>query len=146
MRIVLQRVKEASVMVDGKIVGQIGPGMLLLLGVGKADTEEDVLDLAEKILQLRIFADAQDKLNLSVQAVQGEILVVSQFTLYGDCSRGRRPGFDDAAPPDIAQTLYERFVQELRKSGLKIETGIFAARMEVGLVNDGPVTFILDTK
>jgi D-tyrosyl-tRNA(Tyr) deacylase len=146
MRIVLQRVKEASVTVDGHVVGQIGAGMLLLLGVGKGDSEQDVSVLTEKILQLRIFADAQDKMNLSVQDVKGELLVVSQFTLYGDCRKGRRPGFDDAAPPETARALYELLVQELKKSGLKVETGVFAARMEVTLVNDGPVTFVIDTQ
>ena len=146
MRIVLQRVKEASVTVDGLIVGQIGSGMLLLLGVGKGDSEQDASLLAEKVLQLRIFADNQDKMNRSIQDVQGEILVVSQFTLYGDCRKGRRPSFDDAAPPETACALYELFVRELKKSGLKVETGIFAARMDVKLTNDGPVTFILDTK
>ncbi|MBI3659095.1 D-tyrosyl-tRNA(Tyr) deacylase [Candidatus Acetothermia bacterium] len=146
MRIVLQRVKEASVTVDGKIVGHIEPGMLLLLGIGKGDAEQDVSFLADKVLQLRIFADAEDKMNLSIQDVKGEILVVSQFTLYGDCRRGRRPGFDDAAPPETARALYELFVRELKKSGLKVETGIFAARMDVKLTNDGPVTFILESR
>jgi D-tyrosyl-tRNA(Tyr) deacylase len=146
MRAVLQRVCEASVTVESQIVGEIGPGILVLLGVGKGDSEGDAITLAEKLLQLRIFADAQDKMNLSIQDTKGAILVVSQFTLYGDCRKGRRPGFDDAAPPDLAKTLYEFFVTQLRKSGLKVETGVFAARMDVRLLNDGPVTFILDTK
>ena len=146
MRIVLQRVKEASVTVAGKIVGQIGPGMLLLLGVGQGDSEQDVSFLADKVLQLRIFADTEDKMNLSIQDVKGEILVVSQFTLYGDCRRGRRPSFDGAAPPETARALYELFVRELKKSGLKVEMGIFAARMDVKLTNDGPVTFILESR
>ncbi|MBI3459420.1 D-tyrosyl-tRNA(Tyr) deacylase [Candidatus Acetothermia bacterium] len=128
------------------MVGQIGLGMFLLLGVGKGDSEQDVSFLAGKVLQLRIFADAQDKMNLSIQEVKGEILVVSQFTLYGDCRRGRRPSFDDAALPETARALYEFFVRELKKNGLKVETGIFAARMDVKLTNDGPVTFILESR
>jgi D-tyrosyl-tRNA(Tyr) deacylase len=145
MRIVLQRVREASVVVDGRSVGQIGLGMLLFLGVGRDDTEDDATSLADKVLSLRIFADAQDKMNLSLQDVQGEILVVSQFTLYGDCRKGRRPSFEGAAAPEVARALYERFVQRLKQSGLRVETGVFAARMEVQLINDGPVTFILDS-
>ncbi|MCS7198292.1 MAG: D-aminoacyl-tRNA deacylase [Candidatus Bipolaricaulota bacterium] len=146
MRLVLQRVREASVEIDGKTVGRIGPGLLIFLGVGKGDSEHDTIFLADRVLGLRIFEDAAGKMNLSVKDVQGEILVVSQFTLYGDTQKGRRPSFDAAAPPDQARVLYELFLQELRRSGLKVESGIFGARMKVFLINDGPVTFILESK
>ncbi|GBC76293.1 D-aminoacyl-tRNA deacylase [bacterium HR07] len=146
MRLVLQRVKEASVKIDGKTVGQIGPGLLVFLGVGKGDSEHDAIFLADRVLGLRIFEDAAGKMNLSVKDVQGEILVVSQFTLYGNTQKGRRPSFDAAAPPDHARVLYELFLQELRRSGLKIESGVFGARMKVSLINDGPVTFLLESE
>ncbi len=146
MRLVLQRVREASVEIDGKIVGQIGPGLLVFLGVGKGDSEREAVFLADRVLGLRIFEDAAGKMNLSVKDVQGEILVISQFTLYGSTLKGRRPSFDAAAPPDQARVLYELFLQELRRSGLKIESGVFGARMKVSLVNDGPVTFILESE
>jgi D-aminoacyl-tRNA deacylase len=146
MRVVLQRVREASVEVDGKIVGQIGPGLLVFLGVGKGDSEHDAIFLADRVLGLRIFEDSAGKMNLSVRDVQGEILVVSQFTLYGNTLKGRRPSFDAAAPQDQARVLYELFLQELRRSGLKVESGIFGARMKVSLVNDGPVTFIVESE
>ena len=143
MRIVLQRVSQASVMVDGNIVGQIGRGVLLLVGVGKGDTEKDSVYLAEKIVNLRVFPDETGKMNLSLLDIGGSALVVSQFTLYGDCSKGRRPGFDGAAPPELAKELYEHFVGRIRAAGVKVETGVFQASMTVSLVNEGPVTFIL---
>jgi D-tyrosyl-tRNA(Tyr) deacylase len=145
MRIVLQRVLEARVEVDGRVTGAIGPGLLLLLAVGAGDSEKDADYLVSKSLGLRIFADAQQKMNLSVQDVQGGILVVSQFTLYGDVRKGRRPSFDTAAPPEVARVLYEYFVRQLRLTGLFIATGIFQADMKVYLVNNGPVTFVYDS-
>ena len=129
MRIVLQRVSQASVTVDGNIVGQIGRGVLLLVGVGKGDTEKDSVYLAEKIVNLRVFPDETGKMNLSLLDIGGSALVVSQFTLYGDCSKGRRPGFDGAAPPELAKQLYEHFVGRIRASGVKVETGVFQASM-----------------
>lgn len=146
MRAVIQRVKEAWVEIEGEAVGRIGEGVLVLLGAGKDDTEEDVRYLAEKILALRIFEDTEGKMNLSVTETGGEVLVVSQFTLYGDCRKGRRPSFDKAAPPEIAERLYELFVSELSGRGVKVETGRFRAMMDVHLVNSGPVTLMLDSK
>ena len=146
MRAVIQRVKEAKVEVNGDIIGKIGEGFLVLLGVGKDDTEEDVRYLADKVLGLRIFEDEAGKMDLSITDVKGEILAVSQFTLYGDSRKGRRPSFDEAAPPDVAERLYELFVEEIRKSGIKVETGKFRALMDVHLVNSGPVTILLDSK
>ncbi|MCS6903217.1 MAG: D-aminoacyl-tRNA deacylase [Candidatus Bipolaricaulota bacterium] len=146
MRIVLQRVLEASVEAEGQIAGRIGPGLLIFLGIAKGDTEHDVTFLADRVLGLRIFEDEAGKMNLSVKDVNGELLVVSQFTLYGSTLKGRRPGFDAAAPPDQARVLYELFLQELRRSGLKTESGIFGARMRVSLINNGPVTFILESE
>ena len=145
MKALLQRVSEAKVTVNSKIIGEIGTGWLILLGVGKADSEAEIPKLSEKILGLRLFSDADGKFNLSVQDVGGQILVVSQFTLFADCSRGRRPGFSNAAPPDVAKDLYERFVDELRKSSITVATGEFGADMKVSLVNDGPVTIMLDS-
>lgn len=146
MRAVLQRVSEAQVRVDGGIVGEIGRGLLVLLGVGQGDSVADARYLAEKTAGLRIFEDAQGKMNLSVEEVGGAVLVVSQFTLYGDCRQGRRPGFSAAAPPDLANALYERFVGLLRERGLSVATGVFQAEMAVTLVNDGPVTLLLDSR
>ena len=146
MRAVIQRVKEARVEVEGEVVGRIGEGMLILLGAGKDDTEEDVRYLAEKILALRIFEDPEGKMNLSVTDTSGQVLVVSQFTLYGDCRKGRRPSFDKAAPPETAERLYELFISEIRGRGVKVETGRFRAMMDVHLVNWGPVTLLLDSK
>src|SRR3990170_361109 len=125
---------------------KIGEGFLVLHGVGKDDTEEDVRYLADKVLGLRIFEDEAGKMNLSITDVKGEILAVSQFTLYGDSRKGRRPSFDEAAPPDVAERLYELFVEEIRKSGIKVETGKFRALMDVYLINSGPVTILLDSR
>ena len=146
MRAIIQRVKEARVEVEGEVAGRIGEGMLILLGAGKDDSEEDAEYLAEKILTLRIFEDSEGKMNLSVTDTGGEVLVVSQFTLYGDCRKGRRPSFDKAAPPELAESLYELFVRELKERGVKVETGRFRAMMDVHLVNSGPVTLMLDSK
>lgn len=145
MRVVIQRVSRASVAVDGTVAGAIGRGLLVLVGVGTLDTAADADWLAGKIAGLRLFADDQGKMNLSVEEVQGSILVVSQFTLLGDCQRGRRPSFVAAAPPAQAQPLYEEFINALRRRGLPVATGQFAAMMQVELVNDGPVTLILDS-
>lgn len=144
MKIVLQRVLRSSVMVDDEVVGKIGRGLTILFGAEKGDTDKAVDALAEKVVHLRIFADDQGKMNLSCLDVQGDILVVSQFTLAGDCSRGRRPGFDHAAAPEDAQRLYQKFVGKLAESKLNIQEGRFGAHMQVDIVNDGPVTFILE--
>jgi D-aminoacyl-tRNA deacylase len=144
MRAVLQRVRRARVVVDSEVVGEIGPGLLVLLGVAPTDSEEHGLWLADKIVGLRIFSDAEGKMNRSVAEVGGGVLVVSQFTLYGDCSKGRRPSFIDAAPPEKAVPLYEAFVAAVRAHGIPTATGRFGAMMQVELVNDGPVTLIID--
>ena len=145
MRAILQRVSEARVTVDGAIAGEIGPGLLVLLGVAKPDTAADAQFLVDKILNLRIFADAAGKMNLSLLDTRGDLLVVSQFTLYGECRKGRRPSFDAAAPAEQARALYETFVDLARPSGLRVATGEFQAHMEVSLVNDGPVTLIVES-
>jgi D-tyrosyl-tRNA(Tyr) deacylase len=145
MRAVVQRVSRAQVTVNGRIAGEIALGLLVLLGVGREDTESDVNYLAEKIASLRIFQDADEKMNLSVADVGGSVLVVSQFTLYGDVRRGRRPSFDAAAAPEAAQQLYELFVERIRAAGLRCETGRFQEMMQVELVNEGPVTVLLDS-
>lgn len=146
MRAVVQRVTEASVTIDGVIVGQISQGLMVLLGVGKEDEEADVIYLADKIAGLRIFTDENGKMNLSLQDIQGEVLVVSQFTLYADCRKGKRPGFSEAALPETAVPLYEQFVARLKTMGLSVATGVFGADMLVSLANDGPVTILLDSK
>ena len=145
MRAVLQRVRRAKVTIGDEIAGEIAAGWLVLLGVAPADTQKEVDWLAEKVANLRAFADAEGKMNLSVQDVRGSVLVVSQFTLYGDCMKGRRPGFTGAAPPAVAVPLYEAFVTALKLLGVPVATGRFAADMQVELVNDGPVTFVIDT-
>lgn len=146
MRVVLQRVKHAKVEIDGKTVGQIGPGLLLLVGIKTGDTEEDLHYVADKLSGLRIFEDDGGKMNRSVRDVEGAILSVSQFTLYGDVSKGRRPSFIEAARPEIAEPYYETFNEKLRAHGLHVETGVFGADMAVSLVNDGPVTLIIESK
>ena len=145
MRALVQRVSRGRVTVDSKTVGEIGRGLVILLGVGQDDTEADAHGLADKCLHLRIFEDEAGKMNRSVKEAGGEILAVSQFTLYGDCRRGRRPSFTGAAPPEQAEALYRTFVRALADSGLRVETGTFAARMEVEIVNDGPVTLMVET-
>jgi len=145
MRLVIQRVKEASVCVNGKMEAQMGRGLLIFVGVGKHDNEEDAVRLAEKALNLRVFDDEQGKMGVSVKEAQGEILAVSQITLYGDFSKGHRPSFDPAAPPELAKALFEKFVEGLKKSGLNVKTGVFGARMDVQLINEGPVTFIIES-
>ena len=144
MRAVVQRVSNASVTVDGNIVGEIGAGLLVLLAAGEGDTEAEARWLAHKTANLRIFSDAEGKMNLSVQAIGGSALVVSQFTLYGYIRRGFRPSFVKAAPPDVAEALVNVFVDALRAAGVPVETGVFRAHMHVSLVNDGPVTIILE--
>lgn len=144
MKAVIQRVTSASVTVEGRITGQIRHGLLILLGVEKGDTEAQADWLAEKIVNLRMFSDAYDKMNLSVQDVRGSLLIVSQFTLAGNCAKGKRPSFDTAAPAVEGKRLYEYFVAAAGRSGVPVETGIFQADMQVALVNDGPVTFILE--
>ncbi len=139
---VLQRVKEASITVAGNVTGRTGPGLLILLGVGKGDQKADAEYLASKIVNLRIFPDEAGKMNRSVLDVKGGLLVASQFTLYGDCRKGRRPAFDQAADPTLAKLLYDYFFVLLCKTGLNVESGIFQAHMEISLVNDGPVTLI----
>jgi D-tyrosyl-tRNA(Tyr) deacylase len=145
MRAVVQRVTHARVTVGNDVVGDIGSGLLVLLGVAKEDTETDADYLADKIAGLRVFEDGSGKMNLSLGEAEGSMLVVSQFTLYGDVRRGKRPSFDQAAPPEKARQLYEYFVERIRNAGLRCETGTFQAMMEVELVNDGPVTILLDS-
>ncbi len=146
MRAVIQRVSRARVTVDGKTAGEIGRGLVVLLGIAKTDTEADAEYLAEKTAGLRVFNDAAGKMNCSLAEAGGEVLVVSQFTLYGDCRKGRRPSFDQAAPADQANRLYMFHVEQLRARDLTVQTGVFQAMMEVELVNDGPVTLLLDSE
>ncbi|MBF0483532.1 MAG: D-tyrosyl-tRNA(Tyr) deacylase [Candidatus Omnitrophica bacterium] len=145
MKLVIQRVKQSKVVVDGKTVGEIGFGALIFLGVTKGDTQAQADFLINKVAQLRMFEDKNGKMNCSGAEVGAQFLVVSQFTLYGDCKKGRRPSFDDAAPPELAEQLYEYFVTQLRLQGFKVEVGKFRAMMDVHLINDGPVTFILES-
>ncbi|MFE4105619.1 D-aminoacyl-tRNA deacylase [Almyronema epifaneia] len=145
MRVVIQRVRASQVVVDGEVVGQIGLGLNLLVGIAATDTEAELDWMARKCLELRLFADASTgRWTQSVQDIQGELLVVSQFTLYGNCRKGRRPSFAQAATPDVAASLYQKFVQKLRQSCLRVETGQFGAMMQVSIENDGPVTLLLE--
>lgn len=144
MRAVCQRVSRARVTVDGKVVGSIGPGLLVLVAAAKQDGTEEVRWMADKIVGLRVFPDTQGKMNLSLTDVRGEILVVSQFTLYGDCRKGKRPSYSEAAPPAEAEGLYRSFIDALQARGIPVQEGIFGAMMQVELVSDGPVTLILD--
>jgi D-tyrosyl-tRNA(Tyr) deacylase len=146
MRAVVQRVKESSVKVDDETIGRIGQGLLVLLGVAKGDTPSDADYLANKIVNLRIFEDDDAKMNRSLLSIGGKMLVVSQFTLLGDCRKGRRPSFVAAAEPKKAAELYENFVQQVRRLGVSVETGRFQAMMEVALINDGPVTLVLESR
>lgn len=144
MKIVLQRVSRASVTVKDEVIASISKGLLILFGAEKEDDNEKVSFLAEKTLNLRIFSDEKGKMNLSCLDIGGEVLVVSQFTLAGDCTKGRRPGFDNAAAPEVAQSLYQNYIQQILDSGLKVASGEFGADMQVELINDGPVTFTLE--
>ncbi len=146
MRAVVQRVTESKVSVEGKVVGQIDKGLNVLLGIAKEDTKEDIMYLKDKIINLRIFEDSQGKMNLTIKDVEGDLLIISQFTLYGDCRKGRRPNFMNALGGEEAKELYESFVTECKGEGLKVETGVFGAEMEVLIVNDGPVTVMLESK
>ena len=146
MKIVVQRVSKAEVKINDKIVGKANKGLLLFVGFSKEDEEEDLKYFADKILNLRIFEDISGKMNLSVSEINGDILSVSQFTLYGDIKKGRRPSFIEAAEPEKANKLYEKFNDQMKKSGLNIETGIFGGDMKVSLINDGPVTILMDSK
>jgi D-tyrosyl-tRNA(Tyr) deacylase len=145
MRLVLQRVKGAEVKVEGQTVGKVGKGLVVFLGVRNGDGESDAKYLAEKVTKLRVFEDTSGKFNLSIMDVGGEVLVVSQFTLYGDCRKGRRPSFTQASPPEEAIKLYQRFVALLQERGLRVETGVFGSRMLVEIQNQGPVTFVLES-
>ena len=146
MKAVIQRVKSAQVYVDGRLSGKIGNGLLVFVGVGKGDDENDVSYLVSKLPDLRIFEDTSGKFNLSLKELNGEMLIVSQFTLYGDCKKGRRPSFTEAEEPTAAKILYERLINRLREQGIPVQTGEFQAKMEVHLVNDGPVTLLLDSR
>ena len=146
MKVVLQRVKKARVEADGRIAGEIGPGICLLVGIEKGDTLQDAESLARKAVELRIFPDAEGKMNLSLADVGGEVLAVSQFTLAGSVKKGRRPSFDNVEGPERAADLFNQFVDLIRKTGLRVATGVFQAMMDVHILNDGPVTFVLDSK
>lgn len=146
MRAVVQRVKRCSVEVDGKIVGSIGKGLLVLLGIKNDDSKRDIEYIKDKILNLRIFEDDRSKMNLSLKDVSGQIMIVSQFTLYGDCRKGRRPSFIKAASPETAQGIYIDFVEEIKSTGIHVQQGVFQAHMDISIVNEGPVTIILDSE
>lgn len=146
MRAVYQRVTESRVEVDGQVVGSIGRGAMILLGVGEGDRDEDACLLADKVASLRVLEDTEGRMNCSLLETGGEVLVVSQFTLFGDCRKGRRPSFSSAARPEVARTLYGRFCDRLREAGLVVREGIFQARMNVSILNDGPVTLLLDSR
>ena len=144
MKLLIQRVKHASVTIEGKLYSSIDKGILALVGIEKGDTEEVIDKLAKKVVNLRIFPDENDKMNRSLIDVKGEMLIVSQFTLCGDCRKGTRPSFDKSAPPDTAKNLYEQFIKNINEYGIKTGTGVFGAMMDVELINDGPVTFMLE--
>lgn len=146
MRVVIQRVKNASVEIDNKVNGKINTGFLVLLGIASTDTKQDVDYLVKKVVNLRVFSDENDKMNLALKDINGELLVISQFTLYGNCKDGNRPSFIEAARPDVAIPLYEYFVEECKKQIPIVETGVFGADMKVSLLNDGPVTIIIESK
>lgn len=146
MRVVIQRVKNASVEIDNKVNGKINTGFLVLLGISSTDTKQDVDYLVKKVVNLRVFSDENDKMNLALKDINGELLIISQFTLYGNCREGNRPSFIEAAKPDVAIPLYEYFVEECRKQISVVETGVFGADMKVSLLNDGPVTIIIESK
>ncbi|HDL02844.1 MAG: D-tyrosyl-tRNA(Tyr) deacylase [Candidatus Zixiibacteriota bacterium] len=144
MKLLIQRVSAASVSVDGHVTGSIGAGFLILAGFRKGDVQTDIKRLSDKCLNLRVFEDDNGKMNRSLIDIRGELLIVSQFTLYANCKKGRRPGFDNSMPPDDAEKYYNLLLEEMAKSGLKVEKGVFGAKMEISLVNDGPVTIMLD--
>lgn len=146
MRAVVQRVKESSVKIDGSIVGKINKGFNVLIGIAKDDTVDDLKYIKDKIMNLRVFEDENDKMNLSIKDVNGELLIVSQFTLYGDCRKGRRPNFMNALSGEEAEKLYEEFLRMIREEDIVVETGVFGADMEVSIINDGPVTLLIDSK
>lgn len=147
MKALVQRVTEGSVIIDGEVVGEIGKGLVILFGAGRGDTEKDVEFLASKCANLRIFCDADDKMNLSLLDIDGEALIISQFTLYGDCRKGRRPGFSDAADPAEAEQFYQHFIEAMKRNGIRnVQCGRFGADMKVKIFNDGPVTFMIESK
>ncbi len=146
MRAVVQRVKKCSVEVGGKIVGDIEKGLLLLLGIKEDDDQKDIDYIKDKVVNLRVFEDEEGKMNLSLKDIGGKIMIVSQFTLYGDCRKGRRPSFIKAANPDAAQEIYKKFVAEFKKTGICVQQGVFQAHMDISLINDGPVTIMLDSE
>ena len=145
MRALVQRVRRSAVRVEGDLISEIGPGLLILVGVGQEDTEEDLSYTAEKCARLRVFDDDRGRMNRSLLDIDGEALVVSQFTLYGDTRKGRRPGFSEAAPPELAEPLYERFAEHLRSLGIAVRTGVFGKHMDVEILNDGPVTLLVES-